>query len=548
MKHLNNNKGMAALIALIMVGMLTLIGLAAMSTSDDEVEITSNQLQETRAFYAAEAGLERAAATLHHLSDSLGTSPSYMPSGSDEVNNCVYKYETVDLGPAQQRVLNNGTLAGLRALVKSYAMESTGYSKLDKSKVKISQNFERALVPIFQFAVFYNNDLEIAPGADMGIIGRVHTNGNLYLQSASALQLESFVTAAGNLYHGRKGPGAVDNGDLEVKDGTGTFVSMKDGADWLESTDSYWYDSSVARWNGRVQDSTHGQTTLNMPLNNASGDPHAIIERSNGGANTDSYEDKAEIKFIDGQAYQQLAGLWINVTADMVVKGIISQTDDKFYDQRESEWVDVTELDMQKLYDEGYAPLDGVVYFSDNTSDFPALRVSNGADIDSSITIVSENPVYIQGDFNSANKQPAAIMADAVTFLSSNFNDSLSTNPKSDRVAVNTTVNASIMTGNTETTASDYNGGLENLPRFLEDWDGKTFTWSGSMVNLWNSVQADGNWNGSYYNPPTRNWSYDFDLDNPDLLPPGTPMFRVFQRTGWSEEHIGLYTIQYDSP
>ena len=44
----------------IYFGMLTLIGLAAMSTSDDEVTITGNELQETRAFYAAEAALEAA--------------------------------------------------------------------------------------------------------------------------------------------------------------------------------------------------------------------------------------------------------------------------------------------------------------------------------------------------------------------------------------------------------------------------------------------------------------------------------------------------------
>ena len=54
--------GFATLVAIIMVGMLTLIGLAALSTSDDEVTIAGNGLQEMRAFYAAEAGLEKAAA------------------------------------------------------------------------------------------------------------------------------------------------------------------------------------------------------------------------------------------------------------------------------------------------------------------------------------------------------------------------------------------------------------------------------------------------------------------------------------------------------
>ena len=42
---LKNETGVATLIALIMVAMLTLIGIAAISTSDDEVSIAGNELQ-----------------------------------------------------------------------------------------------------------------------------------------------------------------------------------------------------------------------------------------------------------------------------------------------------------------------------------------------------------------------------------------------------------------------------------------------------------------------------------------------------------------------
>ncbi|HKK20631.1 MAG TPA: PilX N-terminal domain-containing pilus assembly protein [candidate division Zixibacteria bacterium] len=534
---LQSESGFATLIALIMVGMLTLIGLAALSTSDDEVTIAGNELQETRAFYAAEAGLEEAAADLHTSIDSTGTVPSYLPSGGDTANGCTFAFTTVDDGAAQQRVLTTGTLAGLHALVKSYTITSLGTSPIDESKVQLTQAFETALVPLYQFAVFYGNDLEIAPGPDMNLIGRVHSNGNMWLQAGSSLKMDSYVTASGHILHGRKGAGSVDNGDVLIKNGSGNYVSMKQGSDWLEGTDADWYDSSVSRWNGRVQDSAHGQGKLELPLNGSTGDPHAIIEPE--ASNPDSYESKATLKFIDNQAYQMVAGIWTNVTADMVSKGIISRTDNKFFDQREGQSVDATELDIGKLYDEGYGPSNGVIYFSDETSDYPALRIRDAQTIDAPLTIASQNPVYTYGDFNSTDKKPAAIMADAVTFLSGNFNDGLSTSNKSLRQAWPTTVNASIMTGNTETTASNYNGGFENLPRFLESWSGKSFTWSGSMVCLWYSQQADGLWNGSYYDPPIRNWSYDTDLDDPSKLPPETPVVRVFQRTGWRQEYVG---------
>jgi len=541
----NNEQGFASIIALIMVAMLTLLGLAALSTSDDESTIAGNELQEMRAFYAAESGLEAAAAQLHQSVDSTGTIASFMPEGESEMNQCVTQYSTADGGPAELDVLSSGTLAGLNAQVKTYTITSLGTNQIDNSKVELSQSFEVALVPLFQFAVFYGEDLEIAPGPDMNLIGRVHSNGNLWLQAGNTLKMDSYVTASGNMYHGRKGAGGVSDGDVQIKNGVGDYVSMKDGADeWLESTDSVWYDSSIARWQGRVQDSTHGQSPLNLPLTGSSDDPHTIIERSDGGSNPDSYEELASLKIIDGQVLRQVGEAWQDVTADFANDGILTYNEDKFYDGRELEWVDTYELDVQKLYDEGYGPANGVIYFGQDADesggDWPALRLNNAEELGDAVTIASANPVYTYGDFNSTDKKPAAIMADAVSFLSEDYDDAKSTLSKYERRAKETTVNASIMTGNIETTEANYNGGFENLPRFLEVWSGKNFNWSGSMVCLWNSAQADGTWNGSYYSPPIRNWMYDTDLDQPENLPPETPVFRVFQRTGWKQEYVGF--------
>jgi hypothetical protein len=58
--------------------------------------------------------------------------------------------------------------------------------------------------PLFSRAIFYNMDLEIAPGPTMNILGATHTNGNLYVkkQSSSGLGLNFVgpVTVAKNLY------------------------------------------------------------------------------------------------------------------------------------------------------------------------------------------------------------------------------------------------------------------------------------------------------------------------------------------------------------
>jgi hypothetical protein len=59
--------------------------------------------------------------------------------------------------------------------------------------------------PIFQFAVFYTDDLEIFPGANMRLGGRVHTNADMYMGSNGTLTVDSnYCRAIGGIYRNRK--------------------------------------------------------------------------------------------------------------------------------------------------------------------------------------------------------------------------------------------------------------------------------------------------------------------------------------------------------
>ncbi|MBD3402318.1 hypothetical protein GF420_05440 [candidate division GN15 bacterium] len=537
-----SERGIVTIIALIMVGMLTLIGLAALSSSNDEVSIAGNELQEMRAFYAAEAGLERAAAELQDEYEKTGIPPLVMPSGDEQLNACRVGYITTDDGIATRRTLTTGTLAGLHALVKSFTISSLAVQSGDNSRVALTQSFETALVPIFQFAVFYGQDLELDPGPDMTLIGRVHSNGDMYLNPANNLSMDSYVTASGKLVRGSKGTDPLKSGDILIKDAGGNYVSMQSGGTWIDHNYVDWYDSSIAMWNGRVQDEAHGAPELNVPVSN-SGDPHKLIERSS--YNPDSYEHKAGLRIIDGTVYSKIGALWQDVTANMIADGVIQQTTDQFFDQRENEWVDAFELDVAAMYDHGYAPDNGVIYFSDEksgSSDWPALRLHNAQELDAGLTIACENPLYTIGDFNSVDKKPASFLSDALTVLSSSFDDALSTDVYTNRIANSTTVNASYITGGVETGPGVESGGFHNLPRFLEYWGGRDFRWSGSAIHLWYSQQATATWrpeSGGYYRAPTRVWQYDTDLDDPNKLPPATPVLRVFQRTAWRQVNVG---------
>src|SRR5262249_54918666 len=92
-----------------------------------------------------------------------------------------------------------------------------------------------------------------------------------------------------------------------------------------------------------------------------------------------------------------------------------------------------------------------------------------------------------------------------------------------------------------------YNGGLENYPRFHENWGG-TLTYNGSFVSLGNPLHSDGAWCGTggsstaaavtgcnIYNPPTRTWDYDPAFNNVANLPPLTPRFVYVQQVLFTE-------------
>jgi len=534
---LKNESGIVLILCLSVLFMLSLIGIASIKTSNTEMQIADNEYKNTRAFYAAESGLEKAAASISDNYERTGEPPDPLPSGVVTENNITYGYYVNDEGPAVNTQLKTGAYRGLYGMVKTFTINSVGVDNNNAVAVELEMQMTDALVPIFQFAVFYENDLEIAPGPDMTLSGRVHTNKDMYLSAGSDLYIDSYLTAAGNINHGIGG--ITNNNDIWIKDDNDVYQTMKnsDGT-FLDSNDDNWVVESFNRWGGRVEDGNHGITELEMNVVTDE-NPTNLIDRDNNGSNPASYENRAGLKFVDGQAYYLLAdNSWMNVTHTFISSGIITPT--TFYDAREGNNVVSLDLDISLLNASGYFPSNGIIYSSIpySSSNVSALRLKNGQQLRGPLTVVTDNPMYTLGDYNTIDKQPAALMSDALTILSNNWDDANSVLDLGSRTALMTQVNASFMTGNTlsHSDGYDYCGGLENLPRFLENWSNVTFTWRGSAVDLWYSRQADSQWGGSYYIPPDRDWAFDRDLLDSNELPPGTPVVNIIQKKNWSQK------------
>jgi hypothetical protein len=237
-----------------------------------------------------------------------------------------------------------------------------------------------------------------------------------------------------------------------------------------------------------------------------------------------------------------------------------------FYDQRQAMQMDAVMLNVSNmnnwvgtnstLYSQlGNRTLQSV-YIADlrstNSTSQPAVYLTNGAILPpTGLSIVTPDPAYVVGNWNiktnatgssdaglnsTAYTYPSAIYADAVTVLSPSWNPANSTANISSRAASSDTVNAAVLTGNVPSNNSYYSGGVENFLRFLEDWSNDTLTYNGSLVCMFPSQISTGAWpgTGTVYNPPTRNWSFDLNFNNPTKLPPLTPRASAVVRGKWA--------------
>jgi len=193
-----------------------------------------------------------------------------------------------------------------------------------------------------------------------------------------------------------------------------------------------------------------------------------------------------------------------------------------------------------------------------------ALKLINGGlgkIVMPGLTVVAENPVYIQGDWNMNVSPPVAgdghaetsVIADAVTLLSSSWTDDASFSSPYDptaggraRTAANDWFRVAIIAGkglafpNPAGTTADFgtDGGVHNFLRFLES--GGTVNYVGSIATFYYNQQAVGTYKYSasptVYNAPTRNYVFDTDFLEPTTLPPLTPVFRDVNTIGFYVE------------
>jgi hypothetical protein len=194
-----------------------------------------------------------------------------------------------------------------------------------------------------------------------------------------------------------------------------------------------------------------------------------------------------------------------------------------------------------------------------------ALKLVNGGlgnIVDPGLTIATENPLYLQGDWN-ANAAgfgdphvATSVLADAITLLSNNWNDvnsfgspgspyATATRPRSANTYYRIAIIAGkgpifpLPAGALPTFGTD--GGVHGFTRMLEGTGAapNTIHYRGSQVTFYYNRQAVAAFKccgGVVYATPIRDSQFDMDFLDPARLPPLTPVFRDLNALGFSQE------------
>ncbi len=220
-----------------------------------------------------------------------------------------------------------------------------------------------------------------------------------------------------------------------------------------------------------------------------------------------------------------------------------------------------------------------------------AFAVNGGQNLPGAMTIASDQAIYLQGDYNTITQKPAAIMADTITMLSVNcvspgvaldpltirtaninclidkfsLNAGSTTSPWTGNALVTpstttgtgtmydaqtTSVNAAFLSFTNQSQGNlginrgggpSFSGGLNNYMRFVENWNGQSINYTGSLISLGTPLEFNrpfvpgGNAN-SYFNPPNRNFNYDTSFNSYTQLPPMTPSVIYLQQDSFGRK------------
>ena len=357
----DKESGAALAITLIIVAILSVIALTALAFASSEARQAGSDLQRTQTFYATASAIEKMTNDFSNLFrykmrpdqtdlDTIALNPPLALTSEGFTFDQSLTLDTERLTEIQRvqglpanvypRVnIPEGVFAGLYSTIIPYKISSTGNYPVGSAQVTLEREFNNYLIPLFQFGIFSNSDIELSPGVMMTFNGRVHSNENIF--AMRNVKFLKRLTAAGEFVWNSTVDGATNNqsgynnvwvesnsinvrvSQGSVKAGSGTVG----GPNILGSTEgnrgyfpgrpngiatSNWDTVSVLppasgvanRFGGQVLTNSTGVLPLKLPLQLEGSSAAELIKRSlptdNEIVSASRYHSKSQVRIIIG--------------------------------------------------------------------------------------------------------------------------------------------------------------------------------------------------------------------------------------------------------
>ena len=493
-----NRAGSALVITMIMSAVALAVLAGAMSWSATSSRLTYRSIQYNRSVAAAEAATEKVVSQINRdflfggenlVDNNLNVyRQNTVPSSSDAPYWSTWKFDDgngntgqtyVQRAPGTSYIVLDSTYAGLKGFAWTYTIVSHATDTANPQNVTagVLQQLQLASIPIFQFAMYSSGEMEISCGQPFDITGRVHSNGELYVEPDSSLTFESSVTAVQNILFPQRDP-------LDTRGPpSGSVVYV------------------------HPDEKSAPVPALTLPIG-ATNTPQAvreIIEPPPPGEDPGSplgqlryYNQCDMVLVVSDSGISATSGFLINNFATSIPTNELMtfvSTTNSFTDAREGKTVMPIDINIGNLaawsqtnsslrYSTiGSNLILSSVYVLDSRTlpgtSLGAVRVLNGLQLPpNGLTVATARPLYVWKDYNQTNSanlgtantsttRPASLVGDAITILSDSWVDANSTSPVGSRIASATTVNAAFLTGAVDTTLGHYSGAWKTSRLFL---------------------------------------------------------------------------------
>ncbi|MGH7478985.1 MAG: PilX N-terminal domain-containing pilus assembly protein [Candidatus Methylomirabilales bacterium] len=329
---MKEQRGVVLVVALLVLTVLSVLGLAFLTTARTEDTIAANYRNHTAAFYAAEAGVESG---VQQLKTTLAANPNASDADLAKIVPAALSDPTYVFNPFQLRrirptpdltTVDSGPYAGLNAFTTAYEISAMATGPRG-SRARLTQRVDYMQIPLFQFMAFYARgvDLEIAPAPAAVLTGRIHANSNLYLKEVLDTKFDGYMTSAGNVYRYLKPFPSVRGQNVDIKDASGAYQELNFDHEYdydfqKKWSESDWMKAALSKFDGRLQDSAMGVKEILPPIPSVAYDPnkpdvsHQLIEKGVVGDSPELKDAKiyydADIR-IEKVIFKEMGGMTI---------------------------------------------------------------------------------------------------------------------------------------------------------------------------------------------------------------------------------------------